>query len=119
MSNSMLELWLKLKASANFAAWAAPQVQQWQKDREFYRVEGDRQLKARNFAEAEACLVEAVAEWIERGKSPTTRIRLQLQLAEAQRKQGPSKFDDAEATIRTALELTARISNPSGYVQCV
>ncbi|HEV1285265.1 MAG TPA: tetratricopeptide repeat protein [Bryobacteraceae bacterium] len=115
----MLELWLKLKASAKFAAWAAPQVQQWQKDREFYRVEGDRQLKARNYADAEVCLMEAVAECIERGSSPTTRIRLQLQLAEAQRKQGPSKFDDAEATIRTALELTARISNPSGYVQCV
>ena len=25
----------------------------------------------------------------------------------------------AEATIRAALDLTARISNPSGYVQCV
>jgi tetratricopeptide (TPR) repeat protein len=115
----MLELWLKLKASAKFAAWAAPQVQQWQKDREFNRVEGDRQLKAGNFPEAEAYLLEAVEECGDRGSSPTTRIRLQLQLAEAQRKQGLSKLDDAEATIRAALELTARICNPSGYVQCL
>lgn len=115
----MFELWLKLKASAKFAAWAAPQVQQWQKDREFNRVEGERQLKARNYAEAETCLLGAVEECADRGSSPTTRIRLQLQLAEAQRKQGISRLDDAEITIRSALELTARISNPSGYVQCL
>ena len=115
----MLELWLKLKASAKFAAWAAPQVQQWKKDREFCRVEGERLLKARNFADAEVCLLEAVEECGARGSSPATRIRLELQLAEAQRKQGISKLDDAEATIRAALELTARISNPTGYVQCL
>lgn len=118
----MLELWLKLKASAKLVAGAAPQVQQWHKAREFNRLEGDRLLKAHNFAEAEACLMEAVEECADRGSSPNTRIRLQLQLAEAQRKQGaldPSKLDDAEATIRAALELTARICNPAGYVQCL
>lgn len=115
----MLGLWFKLKTSAKLVAWAAPHVQQWQIDREFNRVEGDRQLKARNFAEAETCLREAVEECTDRISSPTTRIRLQLQLAEAQRKQGRHKLDDAEATIRAALELTARICNPSGYVQCL
>jgi len=113
----MIELWLKLKASAKLVAWAAPHVQQWHKEREFNRVEGDRQLKAHNFAEAEIRLEEAVAECGERVSSPSTRVRLQLQLAEAQRKLG--KLDDAEATIRTALDLTARVSNPGGYVQCV
>jgi len=115
----MLGLWLKLKTSAKLVAWAAPHVQQWHTEREYNRVEGDRQMKARNFAEAEVCLREAVDECGDRVSSPTTRIRLQLQLAEAQRKQGPDKLDEAEATIRAALELTARISNPSGYVQCV
>jgi tetratricopeptide (TPR) repeat protein len=118
----MLELWFKLKASAKVVAWAAPHVQQWHKDRVFNRVEGNRQLEARNFAEAEECLAEAVEECGERGSSPNTRIRLQLQLAEAQRKQGdddPDKLDEAEVTIRDALQLTARISNPSGYVQCL
>jgi tetratricopeptide (TPR) repeat protein len=118
----MLELWWKLKTSAKLVAWAAPYVQQWHKDRMFNRVEGDRQLKAQQFAEAEQRLAEAVEECGSRGSSPNTRIRLQLQLAEAQRKQAaedPAKLDEAEATVRDALQLTARISNPSGYVQCL
>jgi tetratricopeptide (TPR) repeat protein len=118
----MLELWLKFKISAKLFAWAAPFVQQWIKEGEYNREEGDRQLKARNFAEAETRLKDAIDEFGAIGGSPTTRIRLQLQLAEAQRKQAsddPFKIDEAELTIRTALDLTARISNPSGYVQCV
>src|ERR1700677_3496854 len=104
----MLELWLKMKGSAKLVAWAAPQIRQWNRDRVFNRVEGDRQLKAHNFAEAEEHLAEAVEECGERVSSPNTRIRLQLQLAEAQRRQGqddPSKLDEAEATIRDALQL--------------
>ena len=118
----MLELWLKIKGSIKLVAWAAPQVQQWKRDYQYNRVEGDRQLKARQFAEAEVCLTEAVEECDDRIISPSTRIRLQLQLAEAQRKQGAqnrAKLDEAEATIRSALALTARVSNPSGYVQCL
>jgi tetratricopeptide (TPR) repeat protein len=118
----MLELWWKLKTSAKLVAWAAPHVHQWHKDRMFNRVEGDRQLKAQQFAEAEERLAEAVEECGSRGSSPNTRIRLQLQLAEAQRKQAaedPAKLDEAETTVREALQLTARISNPSGYVQCL
>lgn len=118
----MIELWLKFKLSAKLVAWAAPLIQQWLKAGEYNREEGDRQLKAHNFAEAEERLKLAVDEFGASGGSPTARIRLQLQLAEAQRKQGPedpAKIDEAEQTIRTALELTARISNPSGYVQGV
>lgn len=118
----MLELWLKFKISAKLVAWAAPFVQQWLKAGDYNREEADRQLRARNFAEAEERLKDAIDEFGVGGGSPTARIRLQLQLAEAQRKQGlddPAKIDEAETTIRTALELTARISNPSGYVQGV
>ncbi len=118
----MLELWLNLKTSAKLVAWAAPHFQQWKNDRDFTRLEGDRQLRAQNFADAEILLDEAVAECGSRDASPTTRIKLQLQLAEAQRRQGaenPEKLAQAEATIRAALELTARIANPSGYVQCL
>jgi tetratricopeptide (TPR) repeat protein len=113
----MFELWLKFQLSAKLFAWAAPFVQQWLKAGEYNREEGDRQLKARNFVEAELRLKDAIDEFGVGGGSPTARIRLQLQLAEAQRKQG--KIDEAEATIRAALELTARIANPSGYVQGV
>jgi tetratricopeptide (TPR) repeat protein len=118
----MLELWLKFKISAKLFAWAAPFVQQWLNKGEYNREEGDRQLRARNFAEAEERLKDAIEEFGVGGGSPTARIRLQLQLAEAQRKQGaddPAKIDEAEATVRAALDLTARIANPSGYVQCV
>src|SRR5580700_6582257 len=118
----MLELWLKFKISAKLLAWAAPFVQQWLNQGEYNREEGDRQLRARNFVEAEIRLTEAIDEFGAGGGSPTARIRLQLQLAEAQRKQGaddPAKIDEAEATIRAALDLTARIANPSGYVQCI
>jgi tetratricopeptide (TPR) repeat protein len=108
---------LKYKLAAKLFAWATPFVQQWLKAGEYNRVEGDRQLKARNFVEAELRLKDAIDELGVGGGSPTARIRLQLQLAEAQRKQG--KIDEAEATIRAALELTARIANPSGYVQGV
>jgi tetratricopeptide (TPR) repeat protein len=45
------------------------------------------------------------------------RVQFRLELAEAQRKQG--KLDEAEETVRQALELTARVSNPAGYVQCL
>jgi tetratricopeptide (TPR) repeat protein len=113
----MLELWLKFKLSAKLFAWAAPFVQQWLKAGEYNRVEGECQLKARNFGEAELHLKEAIDEFGVGGGSPTARIRLQLQLAESQRKQ--RKIDEAEVTVRAALELTARIANPSGYVQCV
>ena len=118
----MLELWIKFKLSAKLFAWAAPFVQQWLKAGDYNRDEGDRQLRARNFIEAEERLKDAIDEFGVGGGSPTARIRLQLQLAEAQRKQGaddPAKIDEAEATIRAALDLTARIANPSGYVQCV
>lgn len=114
----MLELWLKFK----LFAWAVPLLQQWLSRGEFNREEGDRHLKARNFVEAESHLKDAVDEFGASGGSPTVRIRMQLQLAEAQRKQGkddPSKIDEAEATIRAALDLTARIANPSGYVLCI
>src|SRR5580698_3453623 len=118
MDTSMIELWLKFK----LFAWAVPLLQQWLNQGEYNREEGDRQLKARNFVEAENHLKDAVDEFGASGGSPTVRIRMQLQLAEAQRKQGkedPSKIDEAEATIRAALDLTARIANPSGYVQCI
>ncbi|HLX43892.1 MAG TPA: tetratricopeptide repeat protein [Bryobacteraceae bacterium] len=88
----------------------------WSLERNLSRVEGERHLKARNWPEAEECLAEAVADADRRGHS-VQKIHLRLQLAEAQRKQ--SKVAEAELTVRAALEHTARVSNPSGYVQCL
>ncbi len=98
------------------AAWKSPRVPAWSLERSLNRVEGERYLKARNYEVAEKYLTLAVAEADERRHS-VRKVQLRLYLAEAQRKQ--RKLSEAERTVRTALEHTARISNPSGYVQCL
>ena len=102
-------------------------VQAWSLDRSINRIEGERHLKARNYPEAEKYLALAVSEADARGHSVPKRVRLRLQLAEAQRRQaqsGDDEFDctklaDAEATIRTAIEHAARVSDRTGYVLCL
>lgn len=78
------------------------------------RAEAQRHLQARNFSEAEKYLIESIAE-ADLHHHSVRKIQFRLQLSEAQRKQG--KLEEAEKTVREALEFTARISNPSGYVQ--
>jgi tetratricopeptide (TPR) repeat protein len=113
----MLGLWLKVKASAGLVAWVAPHVRQWHTDREIERDEAEQSAIPQNLAESEVRLEEAANR-----SSPARRALIQLRLAEAQRKQGeenPAKLDDAETTIRGALALTASLSDPSGYLQCL
>ena len=98
------------------AAWATPRLKTWSLERSVNRIEGERHLKARNYAEAEKYLKLAVAEADDRRHS-VRKIQFRLQLAEAQRKRG--SLAEAEQTVRTALEHTARICNPTGYVQCL
>ncbi|HVO98681.1 MAG TPA: tetratricopeptide repeat protein [Bryobacteraceae bacterium] len=105
----MLGLWLKFKASASLVAWVAPHVRQWQK-------EPERQPEPVSLQEV---LEEAVAA--AQPASPD-RVRLQLQLAETQRKQAEGdsgKLDEAEALIRAAIEIAASTSDSVGYVQCL
>ncbi len=102
--------------SMQLAAWAAPRMDAWSLERGLDRVEGERQLKARNYAEAEKYLERALQE-ADVQRHSVRRIQFRLELAEAQRKQG--KLNEAEETVRQALELTARVSNPSGYVLCL
>lgn len=113
----MPDLFIALKWSIKLAAWATPAIRRaWSMETSINRIEGERNLKSRNYAEAEKYLTDAVAEADLRRHS-VRKIQFRLELAEAQRKQG--KFAEAEATVRTALEHTARVSNPSGYVQCL
>lgn len=54
--------------------------------------------------------------------SPQDRIQFQLQLAALQRKQAendPSKLDEAEATVRSALEVAAGASDSAAYLECL
>jgi tetratricopeptide (TPR) repeat protein len=98
------------------AAWAVPGLKAWSLERSANRTQGERYLRAREYVEAERYLKAAVKE-ADTLRHTVRKVQFRLQLAEAQRKQG--KMEEAEKTIRTALEYTARISSASGYVQCV
>src|SRR5487761_1900511 len=100
----MLGQWLKHKTPANGAAGVpspAPKAQE-------------------NIpASFEAQLEEVVAA--SRSTSPD-RVRLQLQLAATQRQHAnrdPAKLQEAEATIRAALEVAAVTSDSVGYLECL
>lgn len=113
---SMFEFFGAFKWSMQMAAWATPHLHAWSLERSMNRAEAQRHLQERNFAEAEKFLVDAIAE-ADLHHHSVRKIQFRLQLSEAQRKQG--KLDEAEQTVREALEFTARISNPAGYVQCL
>ena len=112
----MFGIFSGFKWSMQLAAWATPSFRTWSLERSRNRTEAERHLQARNYAEAERHLVQAIAEADQHHHS-VRKIQFRLQLSEAQRKQG--KLSEAEQTVRDALEFTARISNPSGYVQCL
>src|SRR5580658_5422527 len=112
----MIPIDTALRWSIKLAAWATPQIRAWSLERSLNRVEGERHLKAHNWTEAEKYLLQAVDE-ADVQRHSVRKIHFRLLLAEAQRKQG--KIAEAEQTVRAALEHTARISNPAGYVQCL
>lgn len=99
----------------------------WSLDRNWDRTEGERLLKARDYAAAEKFLTRAAEDAEIQGYSTTKRIQVRLLLAEAQRKQFESshlnpdygKLDAAEQTVRSAIELAARVGDGPGYVQCL
>ncbi len=113
---SMLGMFGAFKWSMQMAAWATPALRAWSLERSLNRAEALRHMQERNYAEAEEYLIEAIAE-ADLHHHSVRKIQFRLQLAESQRKQG--KLEDAEQTVRYALEFTARIANPSGYVQCL
>jgi len=112
----MLGIFSAFKWSMQVASWATPHLHAWSLERSLNRAEAERHLQARNYAEAEKHLLLAIAE-ADRHHHSVRKIQFRLQLSDSQRKQG--KLAEAEQTIRDALEFTARIANPSGYVQCL
>src|SRR5579862_8351005 len=111
-----MDLFNPLRWSIQIAAWAAPGLKTWSLERSLHRTEGERCLKMRDYAEAEEHLALAVED-ADALRHSVRRIQLRLQLAEAQRRLG--KVDEAEKTVRAAIDCAARVSNPSGYVQCL
>ena len=94
----------------------APRIASWTVDRNWNRAEGERLLKARSFGEAVHYLQLAVAE-ADHHLSAPKRVRLRLQLAEAQRKNG--ELDQAEQTLRAGIQVAAKISDHAGYLMCL
>lgn len=95
----------------------APRLASWTVDRNWNRAEGERLLKARSFAEAVHYLELAVIEADQQHISAPKRVRLRLQLAEAQRKHG--ELDHAEQTLRAGIQIAAKISDSTGYLLCL
>src|ERR1700688_1516006 len=91
-----------------WSATKAARLQPWSLDRNWDRTEGERLLKARDFAAAEIHLTRAAIDAEKRGHSAPKRIQVRLLLADAQRKQfrelhhdsGPDKLAAAERTVR-------------------
>src|SRR5580704_13926316 len=93
-----------LKAISWSAVWA-PRLQSWTMDRNWNRAEGERLLAAQEYKEAEYYLTLAVADADLNSLSSAKRVRLRLQLAEAQRKL--DQLARAEETIRAAAAIAA------------
>jgi len=91
------------------------------------QLEGERLLEQGDHAGAELCLAKAVLEGEKRRLPNDVRIRIRLELAEAQRRQfrpeqgapQPRKLDAAEETSRSALELARHQSDKALLVQCL
>jgi tetratricopeptide (TPR) repeat protein len=123
----MFDIFTPFHWPTRFVAWATPRLEKWSLDRSLSRLQGERELKARNYPEAERHFAQAVTEADAHRYSMGKRIRLRLQLAEAQRKRassGDKNFDcaklaQAEQTVRAAILEAAKASDRTGYVLCL
>jgi tetratricopeptide (TPR) repeat protein len=103
----------------------APRIKAWSMDRSEEQIEGERLLGQRDYAGAELHLTKAISADDKR-LSPSRKILLRLELAEAQRRQfrlpnaeeNPEKLTAAEQNARSAVEL-AKTADPSALVQCL
>lgn len=100
----------------------------WTLDRGWHRSEAGRHLKAHNYVEAARYLALAVEEADRRRGPARQRVRLRLELADAQRQtagQGSvmhsseELLDRAEATARAAIAIAAETSDQEQYLNCL
>ena len=85
----------------NALVWGWPHYSKWQKKRGHLRIEGQRQLDAGNYAEAERLLVAAAQQMQGRRVAPGEHIALLCDIGTAQIKL--NKLADAETLIQAAL----------------
>lgn len=98
----MISVTRLFKLGMRVAAWATPRVQEWHRQRHLNQTEGQRNLDAHNWSEAERYLSLAVEE---RRHPAKRRAELLLGLAQAQRKQ--RKTADAGKTLQAALDVAS------------
>ena len=87
-------------------------------------IAGERLFEEADYEGAELQLAQALVESERRQEPAARRIRLRLELAESQRKQfcggqDGRKLDDAEATVRSALELATRANEGELLIQVI
>jgi tetratricopeptide (TPR) repeat protein len=112
--------WSKMSAGRKAA-------ESWILDRSWDLTEGERLLKARDYAAAEGHLSKAAVEAELKKRSGARRIHIRLLLAEAQRKQCQQeesatlrhKLTLAEQTLRSALAIAERNSERELYLHCL
>jgi tetratricopeptide (TPR) repeat protein len=101
-----------VRLGVRVAKWAAPHVQEWHRERNLDRTEGQRHLTARNWSLAEVHLSTALATGQHTSQE---RVDMLLGLASAQRSQG--KLEEAEETARVAAELGVAAGNHGWQMQ--
>lgn len=111
----------------NWSVGKVPKLESWSLDRNWHRAEAERRLKARDWLEAERHLTFAIEEADRRGAPAIQRVRLKIELADVQRRRAlpspgsflppdPKRLDQAERTVRAAIDIAARVSDSTGYL---
>jgi tetratricopeptide (TPR) repeat protein len=114
-----------LSAPGSLLRLPGPRTQSWTLDRDWHRSEAERHLKSQNYAEAIRHLKAAAEEADRRNAPAKRRIRLRLELADAQRRIAPTLTTTAdlliaaETTARAAILIAAEASDREEYVACL
>jgi tetratricopeptide (TPR) repeat protein len=87
------------------AAWATPRVQEWHRERQMNETESQRHLDAKNWAEAETHLVEALKK--KRSNKVTAELLAKLSKAQLHQK----KFAEAAESANACVDLAANDPN--------
>src|SRR5438067_12158253 len=81
------------------AEWATPHIKEWHRERHFNRTEAERHLQARNWAEAEKHLTQALQE----SHLKKHHLDFHIQLSRAQAKQ--NRLEPAAQSAAAAIQL--------------
>jgi tetratricopeptide (TPR) repeat protein len=93
------------RLGVKFASWVTPHVKEWQRQRHFNRVEGQRLLSTKNWPEAEKYLRDALTE----PNSTKEWVEISAQLVRALVNQ--RKLEDAAQAAQVAIDVAVTSDN--------